>query len=121
MNKNQRKLTMKEKSLQATEMIQTFSNQLLLVIKHGVFNMLITFFDSKGIIHKECFLSCQTVTAKYYLKVLKRLMARIRLIRPEYRDPKSWSLLHDNASSHNAIIVCQCLAQNQVCVLNNYN
>ena len=39
--------------------------------------MIITFFDSK-----ECVPSGQTVNAKYYLEVLKRLNARIRRIRP---------------------------------------
>jgi len=81
--------------------------------------MLITFFDCKGIIHKEFVPSGKTVTADYYLEVLKRLIARIRRIRPEYRDPQSWSFLHDNAPSHNAIIVRQFLARNQVCVLNH--
>ena len=46
--------------------------------------LLITFFDNKGIIFEECIPSDQTVTAEHYLKVLKRLMARIRHIRPEY-------------------------------------
>lgn len=81
--------------------------------------MLITFFDSKGIIHKEFVPTGQTVTAAYYLEVLKRLMARIHRIRLEYRDPESWSLLHDNAPSHTALIVRQFLARNQVCVLNH--
>ena len=81
--------------------------------------MLITLFESKGIIHKECVPSGQTVTAEYYLDVLICLMARIRRIRHEYRDPKSWSLFHDKAPSHNAIIVRQCLGRNQVCVLNH--
>ena len=46
---------------------------------------LITFFDSKGIIHREFVPTDQTITGAYYLEVLKRLMARIRRIRPEYR------------------------------------
>lgn len=81
--------------------------------------MLITFFDSKGIILKEFVPTGQTVTGEYYLEVLKRLMARIRRIRPDYRDPERWSLLHDNASSHTALIVRHFLARNQVCVLNH--
>ncbi|XP_011166492.1 histone-lysine N-methyltransferase SETMAR-like [Solenopsis invicta] len=80
--------------------------------------MLITFFDSKGIIHKEFVPSDQIVTGDYYLEVLKRLMARIRRIRPDYQDPNSWTLLHDNAPSHKSLSVCQFLARNQVCVLN---
>ena len=39
--------------------------------------MLITFFDTKGIIYKEFVPSGQTVTAEYCVDVLKCLMARI--------------------------------------------
>ena len=81
--------------------------------------MLITFFDSKGIIHKEFVPTGQTITGAYYLEVLKRLMGRIHRIRPEYRDPENWSLLHDNAPSHTSLIVRQCLARNRVSVLNH--
>ena len=81
--------------------------------------MLITFFDSKGIIHKEFVPTGQTITGAYYLEVLKRLMGRIHRIRPEYRDPEDWSLLHDNAPSHTSLIVCQFLARNRVSVLNH--
>ena len=49
--------------------------------------MLITFFDSKGIIHKEFIPFGQTVTAEYYLEVFKRLISRIRRIWHEYRNP----------------------------------
>ena len=56
---------------------------------------------------KEFVQSSQIVTVKYYVEVLKRLMAKIRFIRLEYRDPKSWSLLYDKAPSHNAITVRQ--------------
>ena len=81
--------------------------------------MLITFFDSKDIIHKEFVPTGQTITGAYYLEVLKRLMGRIHRIRPEYRDPEDWSLLHDNAPSHTSLIVCQFLARNRVSVLNH--
>jgi [histone H3]-lysine36 N-dimethyltransferase SETMAR len=81
--------------------------------------MLITFFDSKGIIHKEFVPPGQTITGEYYLNVLMRLMARIHRIRPDYRDGNSWSLLHDNAPSHKSIIVCRYLAKHNVCVLNH--
>lgn len=76
--------------------------------------MLIIFFNNEEIIHKESILSGQIVTGVYYLDVLKRLMARIHPIRPEYWDPQSWSFLHDNA-----LIICRFLAGNQVCVPNN--
>ena len=44
-------------------------------------------------------------------------MTRIHRIRPQFRDPENWSLLHDNAPSHTSLIVSQFFAQNQVCVL----
>ncbi|UYV80064.1 hypothetical protein LAZ67_18001570 [Cordylochernes scorpioides] len=74
--------------------------------------MLITFFDSRGIIHKEFVPAGHTLTGEYYLNVLKRLIARIRRIRPEYRDADSWCLLHDNAPSHFSLIVRRFLAKN---------
>ena len=61
--------------------------------------MFITFFDSKEIIHREFAPTAQKITGAYYLEVLKRLMVRIRRIRPH--------------------IVRQFLARNQVCVLNH--
>ncbi|GFX72672.1 hypothetical protein TNCV_4062681 [Trichonephila clavipes] len=52
--------------------------------------MLITFFDDRGIIHKGFFPTLQTVTGRYYLAILKRLMARYRRIHPEYWTESSW-------------------------------
>ncbi|UYV77727.1 hypothetical protein LAZ67_15002066 [Cordylochernes scorpioides] len=74
---------------------------------------------SRGIIHKEFVPAGQTITGEYYLNFLKRLIARIRRIRPEYRDEDSWCLLHDNAPSHSSLIVRRFLAKNNVCVLNH--
>ena len=76
-----------------------------------------TLFDSK--VHREFVSIDQTITGAYYLAVLKRLMVRVRRIRPEYRDPETWSLLHDKAPSQTSLIVRQFLARNQVCVLNH--
>lgn len=81
--------------------------------------MLITFFDSKGIIHKEFAPTGQTITGEFYLNVLKRLLARIHRIRPEYRDENSWCLLHDNAPSHKSLIVTRYLAKQKVSVLSH--
>ena len=81
--------------------------------------MLVTFFDSKGIIHKEFLPSGQTMTGEYYFHILKRLLARIRRIRPEYRDESSWCFLHDNGPPHTSLIVRRLLAKNNVCVLNH--
>ena len=84
-----------------------------------ILEMHITFFDNKGIIHREFVPTVQTITGAYYPQVLKHLMAKIRRIRPKYRDPETWSLLHDSALSHTSLIVRQVLARNQVCVLNH--
>ncbi|KAM0734110.1 Mariner Mos1 transposase [Formica fusca] len=81
--------------------------------------MLIAFYNSKGLVLHEFLPSGQTVTGAFYLEVLRRLVARIRRVRPEYKDPESWCLLHDNAPSHNVIIVRQFLAKNQICVLDH--
>ena len=72
--------------------------------------MPITIIDSKGIIHREFVPTGQPITGAYYFEVLKRLMAKIRRIRPEYRYPESWFLLYDNAPSHTSLIVRQFLA-----------
>lgn len=46
--------------------------------------------------------SGQTITAEFYLEVLRRLVLRIRRVRPEYEGSDSWCLLHDNAMFLNA-------------------
>ena len=68
--------------------------------------MFITFFDSKRIIHREFVSAGQTIIGAYYFEVLKRLMGRIRRIRPEYRYPETWSLLHDKTATANIQISC---------------
>jgi len=54
------------------------------LIKSKIKTMLICFYDSKGIIHKEFVPSGSTVNAECYLSLLKRLLSRIRRVRPEY-------------------------------------
>ena len=73
--------------------------------KSKIKTLLITFYDSKGIIHEEFVPPGKTVNAVYYLGVMKRLLARICRVRPEYRESGSWRLLHDNAPSHPSTLV----------------
>ncbi|GFV63314.1 hypothetical protein TNCV_1374111 [Trichonephila clavipes] len=47
----------------------------------------------------------QKVRGQSYLAALKRLMATIRRIRPEYRTESSWCLLHENGPRHTSLIV----------------
>jgi len=63
------------------------------------------FYGSKGIVHKEFVPPGQNVNAVFYLGVLKRLVRRIRRVRPEYREDGSWRLLHDNAPSHRSTLL----------------
>ena len=81
--------------------------------------MLIAFFDSHGVIHKEFVPPGQTVNAAFYEQVLKRLLQRIRRVRPELHRTGSWVLLHDNAPAHAAIRVRQFLAQRSVTVIDH--
>ena len=57
--------------------------------------MLIVFFDSQGIVHKEFVQEGCTVNAEYYKGVLDHLIVRIRRVRPApYRTHNFF--LHDN-------------------------
>jgi hypothetical protein len=73
--------------------------------------MLAASFDAKGIIHHEFVLEKQTVNGKFYKEVMKRLIARVHCIRPEFQESGSWFLLHDNASVHFLSFVSKFLAK----------
>jgi len=81
--------------------------------------MLVNFFDWEGVIHKEFVPEGETINAVYYKCVMERLLNRIRRVRPGMCESGDWFLLHDNAPSHNAIIVKQFLAQRKVTVLDH--
>lgn len=87
--------------------------------KSKIKSMLICFYDSKGIIHKEFVPTGQMVNAVFYVGVLKRLVARIRRIRPEYREEGSWRLLHDNAPSHRSTLTTDFLTKNRIHIINH--
>ena len=50
---------------------------------------------------------------------MKRLLALIRRVRPEYRESGSWRLLHDNAPSHRSTLVTDCFINNHILTLNH--
>ena len=56
--------------------------------------MLICFFNSQGIVHKEFVPQGQTVNKQYYREILEWLRKRVR-VWPEIAD--TWMLHHDNA------------------------
>jgi len=62
--------------------------------------MIIVFFDTKGIVHKEFVPPNQTVNSAYYCDVLRRLPENVRRRRPELWRQGNWLLHHDNAPCH---------------------
>jgi hypothetical protein len=53
----------------------------------------------------------QIVKDKFYKEVIKRLIARVHRIRPEFRESESWYLLHDDAAAHSSGVVSDLLAK----------
>jgi hypothetical protein len=53
----------------------------------------------------------QTVNGKCYKEVIKRLVARVHRVRPEFQESGSWHLLHDNAPAHSSGFVSEFLAK----------
>ena len=78
--------------------------------KSKVKTMLICFFDSQGVVHKEFVPPGQTVNKQYYREVLERLRKRVHRVRPDIADTSM--LHHDNAPCHTAISVKEFLAKN---------
>lgn len=87
--------------------------------KSRIKTMLITFYDSKGIVHKEFVPEGQSVNGEYYLGVLHRLWSRILRVRTEYPVEKQLFLLHDNAPPHRSLKVREFLNKKQICVINH--
>ncbi|GBM11269.1 hypothetical protein AVEN_267831-1 [Araneus ventricosus] len=54
-----------------------------------------------------------------YCEMLKRLLARIRRVRPHLNQPGSWFLLHNNARPHVATLIKWFLAQHGVIELSH--
>ncbi len=81
--------------------------------------MLITFFDSRGMIHTEFVPPRRTVNADFYKCVLDQLLKRIARMWLDLHVSEAWCLLHDNAPSHNALLIRQFLAKKNVTVLHH--
>jgi len=77
--------------------------------------MLICFFDSQGIFHKEFLPSGQTVNQTFYRKVLERLRKRVARVRPGIE--RTWMLHHDNAQRHTAVSINKVLAEKNISVV----
>ena len=68
--------------------------------------------DYRGVVHHEFLPEGQTVNKEYYLGVMRRFREAIRQKRPDLWANNSWILHHDNAPSHNAIVIREHLAKN---------
>ena len=79
--------------------------------KSKVKTMLIGFFDSQYIVHKQFVQEGCSVNAEYYKGVLDRLISHIRSVRTALYRTRDFYLLHDNAPAHSAAKLRQFLAQ----------
>lgn len=86
-------------------------------VKSKVKSMIIVFFDTKGIVHKEFVPPNQTVNSAYYCDVLRRLRENVRRRRPELWRQGNWLLHHDNAPCHTSLLTRTFLAQNNMAVV----
>ena len=75
--------------------------------------MFTVFMDYRGVAHHKFLREGQTVNKEYYLSVMRRLREAIRQKRPDLRANNSWILHHDNAPSHNAIVIRDYLAKEE--------
>ena len=71
--------------------------------------MLICFFDSQGIVHKEFVSPGQTVNQTFYREVLERLRKRVAHVQSSIA--RAWMLRHDNAPCHTAVSINEFLAE----------
>jgi len=81
-------------------------------VKSNLKNLLICFFDIKGLVHFEFVPQGQTVNQLFYLEVFKRLCDAVRRKCPELWRSGEWLLHQDNAPAHTAFSVHQFLAKN---------
>ena len=74
------------------------------------------FLDSEGVIHREFAPEGQKVNAEFYVDVLHGLLKIFRRVRTAKFQSSEW-FLHDDAPSHNAVILKMFLAKRNVAVL----
>jgi len=77
--------------------------------------MLVFFFDSMGIVHKEWVPAGQTVNQYCYKDILERLRERVIRVRPNIAT--NWILHHDNAPAHATFSVAQVLTSKGITMI----
>jgi hypothetical protein len=61
----------------------------------------------------------QTVNGKFYKEVIKRLVARVHRVKPEFQESWSWYLLYCTAPAHSSGAVSEFLAKRGIPVLSH--
>jgi histone-lysine N-methyltransferase SETMAR len=74
-------------------------------------------FCAEGIIHHEFMTEKQFVNGEFCNEVIKKLIARVHCVRPEFQESGSWHLLHENAPAHSSGVVSEFLLKRGIPVL----
>jgi hypothetical protein len=82
-------------------------------------NIVDCIFYAKIIIHQTVVSEKQTVNGKFYKDVIKRLIARVHRVRPEFQESGSLYILHDNAPAHSSDVDSEFLAKRGIPVLSH--
>jgi hypothetical protein len=61
----------------------------------------------------------QAANGKFHKEVIKRLVARVHCVRPEFLESGPWYLLHDNVPAHSSGVVSEFLAKRGIPVLSH--
>ena len=86
-------------------------------MRSNIKSMLICFFDQKGIVHKAFVPPGQTVTAAFYVQVLKSLRENVRRKLPDQWRNNTRLFHHDNAPAHAALLTRWFLTDNKISVV----
>jgi hypothetical protein len=86
-------------------------------LESNVKSTIITFFDIKGIVHKEFVPTGQTVNCEFYCDVVRRMRENVRRRRPELWPEQTWLLHHDNAPSYTSAFTQQFVAKHKMAVI----
>jgi len=83
--------------------------------KSKIKSMLICFFDSQGIVHREFEPPGQTVNQTFYWEVLETLRKRVACVQPGIA--RTWMLHHNNAPCHMTVSNNEILAEKSIPVV----
>jgi hypothetical protein len=85
--------------------------------KSHIKTMLIIFFNSRGVVHKELVPERKTVNAEFYKGVTDCFLKRIQWVRPAVFCSQDFFMLHHNVPTHTVASVGQFLIQKNFTIL----